>query len=132
MNKAIENRVCINLRRMSWAEPPRTMFLVEKSDGWRTGSEGRRLSQQAVLGTPFACCTSTKVQILTQTHAVAAGRPRYSICLLYWCKSTNTDRIIGTKVQILTHAVTGIGAHLPLLGTKFACFPSKMGQKYKY
>jgi hypothetical protein len=29
MNKAIENRVCINLRRMSWAEPPRTMFLVE-------------------------------------------------------------------------------------------------------
>jgi hypothetical protein len=83
MNKAIENRVCINLRRMSWEEPPRTMFLVEKSDGWRTGSEGRRLSQQAVLGTPFACFTGTKVQILTQTHAVAAGRPRYSICLLY-------------------------------------------------
>ena len=52
MNKAIENRACINLRRMSWAEPPRTMFLVEKSDAWRTGgSEGRRLDQ----GVTCAC-----------------------------------------------------------------------------
>ena len=33
MNKAIENRVCINMRRMRWAEPPRTMMLVEKTGG---------------------------------------------------------------------------------------------------
>jgi len=53
MNKAIENRVCINLRRMIWAEPPRTVFLVEKSDGWRTslseGSDSRRLEHGCVL-----------------------------------------------------------------------------------
>lgn len=56
MNKAIENRVCINLRRMSWAEPPRTIFLVERSDGWRTvGSEGRRLDHKCYLAVESIC-----------------------------------------------------------------------------
>jgi hypothetical protein len=33
VNKAIENRVCINLRRMRWAEPPRSMLVIEQSEG---------------------------------------------------------------------------------------------------
>lgn len=56
MNKAIENRVCINLRRMSWAEAPRKVFLVERSDGWRTvGSEGRRLDHKCYLAVESIC-----------------------------------------------------------------------------
>jgi hypothetical protein len=60
------------------------------------------LSQQAVLGTPFACFTGTKVQTLTA--------------------------VLVQKVQILTHAGTGIGAHIPLLGT--TCF-AFLVKKYK-
>jgi len=56
VNKAIENRVCINLRRMSWAESPRTMFLVEKTDGWRSlNCDGRRLEHLCVVALERIC-----------------------------------------------------------------------------
>ncbi len=44
----------------------------------------------AARGSQFACFTSTKVQILTQ-KALQRHCSRFSICLLYEYKSTNTD-----------------------------------------
>jgi hypothetical protein len=44
------------------------------------------------LGTHFACFTGTKAQRLTQKALCRGHAPlRYSLYLLYWYKSTNTD-----------------------------------------
>ena len=39
---------------------------------------------------PFTCFTGTKVQILRQ-HVGGGAASRYSVYLLYWYKSTNSD-----------------------------------------
>jgi hypothetical protein len=85
MNKAIENRVCINLRRMIWAEPPRTVFLVEKSDGWRTslseGSDSRRLEHGCVLVLERICR-------YCKEHLVCVDPKPSTLDTKPWCWST--------------------------------------------
>jgi len=82
MNKAIENRVCINLRRMSWAEPPRTMFIVEKSEGWRTslgeGGDSRRLEHGCVMVLERICRYCKEHLVCARASTRIHAHPRAS------------------------------------------------------
>jgi hypothetical protein len=56
-----------------------------------TDAEGPS-AHHTCLGTQFTCFTGTKVQIMTQKDLVRITHmSRYSVYLLYWYKSTNTD-----------------------------------------
>jgi hypothetical protein len=53
----------------------------------------RALLEKAASGTQFTCFPSTKVQIMTRQSGCSLRRRhlRYSVYLLYYYKSTNTD-----------------------------------------
>ena len=66
------------------------------------GPPQQRMALFAAAGTHFTCFTSTKVQLLTQRALLGCAFPRnvayvsamagrYSVYLLYWYRSTNTD-----------------------------------------
>ncbi len=63
-------------------------------------------------GTQFACFTGTKDQSKAHSGRAACAPPRlsrrrYSIYLLYWYKSTNTDALV--ELLALLHASLGAG-----------------------
>ena len=73
------------------------------------GPPQQRMALFAAAGTPFTCFTSTKVQLLTQRALLGCAFPRnvayvsamagrYSVYLLYWYGSTNTDAACGQSV----------------------------------
>ena len=88
--------------REEWARASRALQILEQRQG--LAQESLRLGGE-VLGTHFTCCTSTKVQILTQ-EALLGGRQcreclenlqMNSVDLIYWYESANTDAEGGSR-----------------------------------